>query len=102
MMSWVSRRHAVLVVIATVSLTACTSHEVPGSPDDWPPAPTIEIGQVGELPAGDRVSGGVSLVVPDRLVKVPGSYPLGSVVGFQIPVRNDGPDPIEIRRLEPG
>ena len=90
-----------LVMVAAVSLAACRSEKVAESGGS-PPAPTIEIGQVSELPADGQASAGVSLVVPEGLLRIPGSYPLGSVVGFQVPIRNEGPEPIEIRRLEPG
>jgi hypothetical protein len=45
---------------------------------------------------------GPRLVVPAGLVLVPGRYPLGRLVRFQLPVRNDGDAELLIDRLVPG
>lgn len=103
MMSRVSGRVAIpLVLVAGVALAACTSDKAAASPVTLPTTPTIDIGQIGELPPRDQVGEDVHLVLPRTLLRIPGSFPLGSVVGFHVPVRNDGAEPIEIRRLEPG
>lgn len=61
-------------------------------------------GRVGQLPP-PRLRHGPSLTLPKPpkgLLLLPGSYPLGSQVRFQIPIRNDGDQPLRIDRLEAG
>ena len=98
-----TRRLAVpFVVLAAVLLAGCTSGADARSPAPQPTRSTIDVGQVGELPQPAQAGEAVNLVVPRGMLEIFGSFPLGSIVGFQVPVRNDGSEPIEIRQLEPG
>ena len=68
-----------------------------------PPAgPTLDAGQIATLPRPRPHAQGPKLTVPAGLPRVPGSFPLGSVVRLAIPIRNDGDQPLVISGLAPG
>ena len=71
------------------------------SPDAAPP--TINIGQVGTLPAAaPRRPRDPRLVVPGTTLSVRGRHPLNSRIIFRVPVRNDGTRPLRIIKIDPG
>jgi len=85
-----------------IQLTGCA-----GDPDNEATTPSeapkrIHVGEIGGLPAPVRIRSGPVLVLPRTAIAVPGRFPLGSVVDFNLPVRNDGTRPLRIAALEPG
>jgi hypothetical protein len=62
----------------------------------------ITVGQVGQLPPVAQRQGAPKLMLPRQIIPVPGSFPLGSTVRFQVPIRNDGDRTLRIAKLEPG
>lgn len=100
-MDWLATlRKAAAGLVLVLALGACS----PGSEArPTSPRPSVtEIGAVGKLPPSVRDEHGPGLSVPSGMVRVPGSFPNGSVVSFAIPVRNAGDVPISIVRLEAG
>ena len=63
---------------------------------------SIYVGEVGVLPAPLRTFGGPRLRLPANALTVPGRYPLDSIVRFNVPIRNDGRDPLLIKKIDPG
>ncbi len=88
-----------LVLLLVPVLVGCGS----GAPMKPHPvaAPVIMAGEVGTLPAPTRTAAILKLVLPPKAVTVAGHYPLGSVVRFYIPFRNDGRRPLVIRSIDP-
>ena len=64
-------------------------------------ARTIDAGKVGTLPAVPPASRG-PLTVPRGVLRVPGVFPLGSVVVFSVPVRNDSRRALAVDRVDSG
>lgn len=103
-----SPRHAAGLLLIMAVAAGCTS----GKPTPPPPPatatttphPTIQAGTLGQLPPPARQSGPrLTLPHPSKgLLQVPGSYPFGSQVRFQVPIRNDGDQSIRIDRLDAG
>lgn len=108
-----TRRQGRARVVGTLLLAAmvaagCTSSQPTPPPRTLVPTtippPTVQAGTLGQLPA-PQLHHGPSLTLPKPpkgLLLLPGSYPLGSQVRFQIPIRNDGDQPVRIDRLEAG
>ena len=96
-----------LLLAAVVAVGCTTSHPTPRPRTAAPtttPRPTVQAGTLGQLPP-PQPRHGLSLTLPKPpkgLLLLPGSYPLGSQVRFQIPIRNDGDQPVRIDRLEAG
>jgi hypothetical protein len=109
------RRRSGLLALAVLAVTlaaGCTSDGRPqpgsatatGQPASVSPAPRVlQVGQIGTLPPSPQAPArGPRLVVPAGLVPVPGRFPLGTLIRFQLPVRNDGDAELIIDRLAPG
>ena len=104
------RRLTVRIAAALVPLTMGTVIVGCGGSDHQQPTvrhraaqpKTIYAGEVGALPAPSRTVPGPHLVLPSRALEVLGRFPLGAIVRFNVPVRNDGRRPLRISKLEPG
>jgi hypothetical protein len=105
------RQAARILLLAAVTLAVgagCTTNRPTPPPrilvPTTTPRPTVQAGTLGQLPP-PQPHHGPSLTLPKPpkgLLLLPGSYPLGSQVRFEIPIRNDGDRPVRIDRLEAG
>lgn len=100
-MDWLATlRKPATGLVLVMALGACSSSFVNLSTT---PRPSVTaIGIVGKLPPSVPDEHGPKLSVPSAMVHIPGSFPNGSVVSFEIPVRNAGDVPISFVRLEAG
>ena len=62
----------------------------------------VYVGEVGVLRPPGRLANRPKLVLPRSSLKLPGRYPLGSTVSFNVPIRNDGKRDLRITKLESG
>ena len=92
----------IMLALGALAAGACTAN--PGSGTAVPASPSaniIEIGTIGELPPRVHATGPRLTYPPPSSLRIAQSFPLGSIVKFQIPLRNDGDAPLIIDKVEP-
>ena len=88
-------RFAPLLALATVLAAGCGSH-------NRSPSKVAYVGEIGVLPAPSAARTGPTLVLPSGPLHLTGRYALGSLVKFNVPIRNDGTRALDIRTIDPG
>ena len=86
---------APLLALATVLAAGCGSH-------DRSPSKVVYVGEIGVLPTPSAAGPGPTLVLPGGPLHVTGRFTLGSLVKFNVPIRNDGTRALDIRKIDPG
>ena len=67
-----------------------------------PGRPAIGLGRVATLPsAPSTLASSAKLTAPEGIIEVPGRHRLGSVITFQVPIRNDGSETLVIDKVDP-
>lgn len=97
-------RPAIVAVLgsALVLLSAGCAGGTSADRDSASAARVIDAGIVGTLPPRSRDTRPVALTLPRGVVRVRGSFPLGSIVRFRVPMRNDGAKALSLKRAESG
>ena len=108
-----SQRRRVVLTVAALSVVAggvavllsAWSRTQPGQGQvsaGQPGRPAIEVGWVATLPPPPpTLVPSVKLSAPSGVVDVPGRHRLGSVVTFELPIRNDGSETLAFDKIEP-
>lgn len=93
-----------LVVLTACLLTgACSSGAEHRASPTTTGGAVVDVGTVGNLPPRPTVpSPTAKLAVPLQMIEIPGRFPVGTIVTFRIPFRNDGREPLAIDKIEPG
>ena len=90
---------ALLLVASLFVVGGCGGGNHPPKP---PPSKVVYVGEVGVLPTPQAARPGPTVVLPPGPLHLVGNYALGSLVKFNVPVRNDGTRALDIRKIDPG
>ena len=98
--AWRALRVWLAFLIAALVVGGC------GGGDKHPPKPpsskVVYVGEIGVLPTPSAARPGPTLVLPQGPLHLAGRFALGSLVKFNVPVRNDGTRALDIRKIDPG
>ena len=92
-------RLALVIGVPALAVGGCGGAKHPPKP---PPSKVVYVGEIGVLPTPRTALPGPTLVLPRGPLHVTGSFVLGSLVKFNVPVRNDGTRALDIRKIDPG
>lgn len=92
-------RLALLIGVSAFAVGGCGGAKHPPKP---PSSKVVYVGEIGVLPTPQAARPGPALVLPRGPLQVPGTFALGSLVKFNVPLRNDGTRTLDIRKIDPG
>ena len=90
---------ALLIGVSAFAVGGCGGAKHPPKP---PASKVVYVGEIGVLPTPSAARPGPTLVLPPGPAHLTGSFALGSLVKFNVPIRNDGTRALAIRKIDPG